>query len=133
MAEFLGREGSMTYATVAMGNCKVVGYEVRRARIDKTVKGDRHMKSRVGLPERTIRFSGHLDYVTGQQDVIDFLENSTPDETEGSLVFTVATGKTWTWATAIFLGYTITSPEGDAVVTFECEFAANDKATVAWA
>lgn len=134
MAELLGREGSMTYATVAMGLCKVISYEVSRPRISKTVKGDRHEKSRVGLPERTIRFQGHLDYVTGQQDVIDFLETATPDETEGTLVFTVATGKTWTFTNgAVFLGYSITSPEGNSVVTFECEFALNVQATIAYA
>lgn len=133
MAEFLGREGILTYATVVIGNVKIIGYGATRPKIDKTVKGDRHQKSRVGLPERTLTFSANLDYVVSQKTLIDFIENAAPDESEGTLVFTVATGKTWTWTSgAVFLGYNVSSPDGNAIDTIEGEFALNVQATVAW-
>lgn len=133
MAEFLGREGILTYATVVIGNVKMIDYGVSRPKIDKTVKGDRHQKNRVGLPERALTFSTNLDYVTAQKSLIDFLETATPDESEGTLVFTVATGKTWTWTSgAVFLGAKITSPEGNGLTTMEGEFALNVPATISW-
>lgn len=134
MAEFLGREGSMTFAAAAMSNCKVIDYQTSREKIITTVKGDRREKSRPGIPVSTIRFSGNLDSVTGQLDVINDFEAATPDETLKTLVFTVATGKSWTWTSGAYaLGYQITSPEGNAVVTVEVEFALTVEATLAWA
>ena len=133
MAEFLGREGSMTFAAAAMASCRVIAYDTARPKINTTVKGDRREKSRPGIPVSTIRFSGVLDSVTGQLDVINDFEAATPDETLKTLVFTVATGKTWTWTTGAYsLGYRITSPEGDAVVTIEVDFALTVEATLAW-
>src|SRR5574341_864591 len=94
-------DGSMTYASVAMGNCRVIDVQVARAAIPSTVKGAKHATAVGGLVTRSITFSGLLDYVTGQQDVIDFLENAIPDVTLGTLVFTIASGKTWTWTSGI--------------------------------
>lgn len=134
MAEFLGREGSMTFAAAAMSNCKVIAYETSRPKIITTVKGDRREKSRPGIPVSTIRFSGNLDSVTGQLDVINDFEAASPDETLKTLVFTVATGKTWTWTSGAYaLGYQLNSPEGDGVTTIEVDFALTVEATLAWA
>jgi hypothetical protein len=127
-------DGSMTYATIAVGNCRVIDLEVTRAGIQSTVKGDKHNTEVGGLVDRSITFAGLLDYVTGQQDLIDFLETATPDVTIGTLVFTVATGKTWTWTNgAILKGYTIGSPESDGLVSFTATFHLNVPAVIAWA
>jgi hypothetical protein len=134
MAEFLGREGSMTLAAAAMSNCKVINYETVRPKIITTVKGDRREKSRPGIPVSTITFAGNLDSVTGQLDVINDFEAASPDETLKTLVFTVATGKTWTWTSGAYAtAYRITSPEGDAVTTIEIDIALVVEATLAWA
>lgn len=135
MAFQRGMDGALTYATVALGNCRVIGIEVTRAGISTTVKGDKHATEAGGLVDRNLTFSGYLDYVTGQQDVIDFLETATPDVTAGALVFTVATGKTWTWSAALFKGYTVDSPDPDSTtpVGFTATFHPNVPAVVAWA
>ena len=134
MAEFLGREGSMTFAAAAMSNCRVISYNTSRPKIITTVKGDRREKSRPGIPVSTITFAGNLDSVTGQLDVINDFEAATPDETLKTLVFTVATGKSWTWTSGAYAtDYRITSPEGDAVTTIEVDFALTVEATLAWA
>ena len=134
MATIRGMDGSVTYATIALGNCRVMSFEAVRGLIDTTVKGDLHAKRAGGLVTHTATFAGVLDYVTGQQDVIDFLEAATPDVTIGTLVFTLATGKTWTWTSgALVSGYRVTSPEGDNPVTFEVDFHLNVQATIAYA
>jgi hypothetical protein len=134
MAEFLGREGSMTFGAAAMANCKVISYQTARPKIITTVKGDRREKSRPGIPVSTVTFAGNLDSVTGQLDVINDFEAASPDETLKTLVFTVATGKTWTWTTGAYAtDYRITSPDGDAVTTIEVDFALTVEATLAWA
>lgn len=133
MAIQRGMDGSATYATIALGNCRVLNYEATRAMQDNTCKGDKHQQLAPGVVTHKATFSGLLDYVTGQQDLIDFLENATPDVTSGTLVFTIATGKTWTWTSgAILTGYRITSPDGTNPVTFEADFAMTVTATVAW-
>jgi hypothetical protein len=134
MATFLGREGSMTFGGAAVANCRVIDYQTNRPKVITTVKGDRREKSVPGIPVSTIRFEGLLDSVTGQLDVINDFEAATPDETLKTLVFTVASGKSWTWTSGAYsLGYQITSPEGDAVVTIQIDFALTVEATLAWA
>jgi len=134
MAVQRGMDGSATYATIALGNCRVLSFDTTRGLINTTVKGDLHEQGAAGIVTHKATFSGLLDYVTGQQDLIDFLEATTPDITAGTLVFTIASGKTWTWTSgAICTGYRVTSPEGDNPVTFEVDFHINVKATVAWA
>jgi hypothetical protein len=126
-------DGSMTYATVALGNGRIIDLEVTRAGIPSTVKGDKHATEVGGLVDRNITFQGLLDYVTAQQDLIDFLETATPDVTIGTLVFTVATGKTWTWTNgALLKGYTIGSPDSDGLCTFTATWHLNTIATIAW-
>ena len=124
----------MTFAAAAMSNCRVIDYQTARPKVVTTVKGDRREKSRPGIPVSTIRFAGNLDSVTGQLDVINDFEAASPDESLKTLVFTVASGKTWTWTSGAYaLGYQIVSPEGDAVVSIEVEFALVVEATLAWA
>lgn len=133
MAIVRGMEGSATYATVALGNCRVLSFDTTRGLINTTVKGDYHEQGVGGLVTHKATFAGLLDYVTGQQDVIDFLETTTPNDSPGTLVFTLASGKTWTWTSgAVVTGYRVTSPEGDNPVTFEVDFHLNVKATIAW-
>jgi len=133
MADFLGREGSLTFAAAAVSNCRVINYQTSRPKVITTVKGDRREKSRPGIPVSTITFTGLLDSVTGQLDVINDLDSATPDETLKTLVFTVATGKTWTWTSGAYVtDYRIVSPEGDASVTIEIDFALVVEATLAW-
>ena len=125
-------DGSATYASVALGNCRVVNFEATRQLIPTTVKGDLHEQGAAGVVTHKLTFSGILDYVTGQQDLIDFLEATTPDVTVGTLVFTIASGKTWTWTSgALLVAYRVGSPLED-VVTFEADFHLNVKATIAW-
>lgn len=135
MAFQRGMDGILTYATVVIGNGRLIGIEVTRAGINTTVKGDKHATEAGGLVDRSLSFEGRLDYVTGQQDVIDFLETATPDVTAGALVFTVATGKTWTWSAALFKGYTIDSPDPESTdpVGFTARFHPNVPAVIAWA
>ena len=124
----------MTFAAAAVSNAKVIAFETSRPKINTTVKGDRHEKSRAGIPASTIRIECNLDSVTGQLDVINDFEAATPDETLKTLVFTVASGKSWTWTSGAYsTGYRITSPDGDAVVTIEIDFALTVEATLAWA
>jgi len=127
-------DGSVTYATIALGNCKVIAFDVARGLIDTTVKGNLHAQRAGGLVTHTATFAGLLDYVTAQKNVIDFLEAATPDVTVGTLVFTLATGKTWTWTSgALVAGYRVSSPDGDNAVTFEVDFHLNVPATIAYA
>lgn len=134
MATFRGMDGSATYASVALGNLRSWEMETTRGTIDVTVKGDLHQKVAGGLVVRRVRFTALLDYVTGQQDVIDFLETATPDVTIGTLVLTVNTGKTFTFTNgALYLGHTIVSPEGDNPVAINFEFQPTVPATIAWA
>jgi len=134
MAVQRGMDGSVTFNAVALGNCRVVNVSTSRGLIDSTVKGDKHAQRLPGLVIHTLTFSGVLDYVTGQKDAIDRLEASTPDTVAATLVFTVATGKTWTWTSGALLeGYRIGSPEGDNPVTVEYDFHLNVPATISWA
>lgn len=129
-----GMDGSATYATVALANLKNIRWSGRRGIIPTTVKGDLHAKKLGGLVDRSVSFDANLDYVTGQQDVIDFLENATPDVTIGTLVITVASGKTWTYTNgALFAGYEVISPEGDNPVTISFDFELTVPAVIAWA
>lgn len=133
MATIRGMDGSVTYATIALGNCKVMSFDTARGLIDTTVKGNLHAQRAGGLVTHTATFAGLLDYVTAQKNLIDFLEAATPDVTLGTLVFTLATGKTWTWTSgAICSGYRVSSPEGDNPVTFEVDFHLNVQATIAY-
>lgn len=133
MSGLRGMDGSATYAGVALGNCKVMGWEAARGMIDTTVKGDLHAQRAAGLVMHTATFSGNLIYDTAQQDLIDFLETPTPDVTAGTLVFQLATGKTWTWTSgAIATAYRVNSPDGEGVVSFEVDFHLNVKATIAY-
>lgn len=134
MAIQRGMEGSATYASIALGNCRVLSFEATRGLQDNTVKGDVHQQMVAGIVTHKATFQGLLDYVTGQQDLIDFLEATTPDQTAGTLQFTIASGKTFTWTSgAILTAYRVTSPEGDNPVTFEADFHMNVKSTISWA
>ena len=94
MSVQLGQTGSATYATVAISNLRNIRYSAKRSSIDVTVKGETSQDIKPGFVTRTISFDALLDYVTGQQDIIDFLETATPDVTVGTLVVTIATSKT---------------------------------------
>jgi len=134
MAVLRGMDGSVTFNAVALGNCRVVSIETTRGLIDTTVKGDLHAKRDGGLVTHTLTFSGVLDYVTGQKDAIDRLETTTPVLTLATLIFTIATGKTWTWTSgALLASYRVTSPEGDNPVTVEYDFHLNVPAVIAYA
>jgi hypothetical protein len=133
MASQRGMDGSATYATIALTNLRNIRWSARRGIINTTVKGDLHAKKAGGLVDRSVSFDAVLDYVTGQKNVIDFLEAATPDVTIGTLVITVASGKTWTYTSgALFSGYEIISPEGDNPVTVSLEFELTVPATIAW-
>lgn len=133
MAVQRGMDGAVTYAAAALGNCRVVNTTTERGMIDTTVKGDKHQQMAGGLVSHKLTFAGLLDYVTGQKALIDFLETATPDITAGTLVFTVSSGKTWTWTSgAICTGVRITSPEGDNPVGFEADFHCNVPAVISW-
>lgn len=133
MAFQRGMDGSVTFNAVALGMCRVMGIDTSRGEIDVTVKGDLHRQITGGLVSHKVTFAGILDYVTGQKDAIDRLEAATPVLTRATLIFTISTGKTWTWTSgALFMGYRITSPEGDNPVTFEADFDLSVPATIAW-
>ena len=133
MAVQRGMDGAVTFNAAALGNCRVIGIDVVRGLIDTTVKGDLHAQRAGGLVTHTLTFAGLLDYVTGQKDAIDRLETATPNTTAATLIFTVSTGKTWTWTSgALLVDYKITSPEGDNPVSFEATFHLNVPAVVAW-
>lgn len=133
MAVLRGMDGSVTYNAVALGNCRVIGVNTQRGLIDTTVKGDLHAQRAGGLVVHTLTFAGVLDYVTGQKDAIDRLETATPNLTAATLIFTAATGKTWTWTSGALLeSYSITSPEGDNPVTFEASFHLNVPAVISY-
>src|SRR5574342_1221008 len=124
MAYQLGTTGSATYATIAISNLRNIRFSARRSTIDVTVKGDTRQKFAPGFVGGTLTFDCLLDYVTGQQDLIDFLESATPDTTAGTLVVTLNTGKTFTWTNgALLLSHEITSPPGEVPVTVSFEFA----------
>ncbi len=126
-------DGSVTFNAVALGNCRVVGVDTTRGLIDITVKGDKLAQRTGGLVVHTLTFAGVLDYVTSQKTLIDYLEAATPDLSQQTLIFTVATGKTWTWTTgALLADYKITSPEGDNPVTVEFTFHLNVPAVISW-
>ncbi len=134
MSVQLGQTGSATYATVAISNLRNIRYSAKRSSIDVTVKGETSQDIKPGFVTRTISFDALLDYVTGQQDIIDFLETATPDVTVGTLVVTIASSKTFTWTSgALYLGHEITSPPGEAPVTASFEFALQVPAVISWA
>lgn len=133
MAVQIGMTGSVTYAAAALGNCRVVNVDTSRGMVDITVKGDKHQQLAAGVVVHKVTFAGLLDYVTGQKALVDFLETATPDITAGTLVFTVASGKTFTWTSgAICTGYRTTSPEGENPVAFEADFHCNVPAVISW-
>jgi hypothetical protein len=99
--------------------------------IDDTVKGDTSRTFKGGLVSPgTATVVCWLDYVTGQQDVIDYITAGT--STGYSLVLTVDTGKTFT-ADAISQGFTVSSPEGSSIVEVTYTFQLSGDITVAWA
>ncbi|HEX9239204.1 MAG TPA: hypothetical protein VF910_00940 [Candidatus Bathyarchaeia archaeon] len=133
MSVYRGMDGSVTFNAVALGNARVVGVNTTRGLIDVTVKGDKLAQRQGGLVIHTLTFAGVLDYVTGQKTLIDYLEAATPDLSLQTLVFTVATGKTWTWTTGALLeGYQVSSPEGDNPVTVDFTFHLNVPAVISW-
>jgi hypothetical protein len=133
MATWRGMDGSATYATIALANLRNIRWSARRGIIPVTVKGDLHAKKQGGLVDRSVSFDAILDYVTGQKNVIDFLEAATPDVTIGTLVITASSGKTWTYTSgALFAGYEIISPEGDNPVTVSLDFELTVPAVIAW-
>jgi hypothetical protein len=134
MAVQLGQTGSATYATINIPNLRNIRYSAKRGNIDVTVKGDTSFQIKPGFVTRTISFDALLDYVTGQQDIIDFLETATPDVTVGTLVLTIGPTKTFTFTNgALYLGHEITSPPGEAPVTVSFDFALQVYAAISWA
>jgi hypothetical protein len=130
----IGNDGSATYATVAIPNLRNIRTSTKRGTINTSVKGDKHTQVKPGIVTSTVTMEALLDYETGQQDLIDFLETATPDTSVGTLVITLASGKTLTYTSgALYLGHEITSPDGDNPVTVTFEFAVTVPATVAWA
>jgi hypothetical protein len=132
MATFRGQDGSATYNAVSIGELRsweMTGNEVEL--IDDTVKGDTSRTYKGGLvaPGSAV-LNCWLDYVTGQQDVIDFINAGT--STAQSLVLTVDSGKTFT-ANAICQSYSVNSPEGSSVVDLTLNFQLSGDITVAWA
>ena len=134
MAVQLGQTGSMTVATVDVPNLRNITWSAARNEIDITVKGNTTQQFAAGFVNRTVSVDALLDYVTGQQDLIDFLETATPDVAAKTLVITVASGKTFTYTTgAIYLGHEFVSPEGEAPVTVRFTFRLIVPAVIAWA
>jgi hypothetical protein len=134
MATLRAMDSSGTFNALALSNARVLSIDTVRGLIDNTVKLDLHAQRAPGLVTHTASFAGVLDYVTGQKDAIDRLEAATPSLTAATLIYTWSTGKTWTWTSgALMVGYRITSPEGDAVVTVEVDWHLNVPAVIAWA
>lgn len=125
-------DGSATYNALAISNLRSWEITTTAGVIDTTVKGDTHQQVVGGLVSGTARCTALLDYVTGQKDVIDRLEATTPTGLPATLVLTTAAGKTFT-VTALYTGHTITSPDGDNPVTAEFSFITTSKVTIAWA
>jgi hypothetical protein len=132
MATYRGQDGSATYSAISIDELRsweLTGSEIEL--IDDTVKGDTTRTYKGGLVEPgTATLTGYLDYVTGQQDVIDFINAGTA--TAASLVLTVDTGKTFT-ANAICQSYSVNSPEGSSVVEVTFNFKLSGAITPAWA
>jgi hypothetical protein len=132
MAVQRGQDGSATFAAVSIGNLRTWELDTGMGVIDTTVKGDKHQQVVGGIVSGTVTLTALLDYVTGQQDLIDFLETATPTSTPGSLVLLAASGKTLTMQ-ALYTGHQIISPEGDNPVTVRFTFTKSGAAAVAWA
>lgn len=133
MAVQLGQDGSATIAAVAISNLRNITWSAERNEIDITVKGDTSQKFAAGFVSRRLSMDALLDYVTGQKNIIDYLETATPDTTAKTLVVTVSSGKTFTYTNgAVYLGHEIVSPEGEAPVTVRFNFRLIVPAVIAW-
>ena len=134
MAVQVSQGGSATYAGIDISNLRNIRFSSKRNEFDVTVKADTTQQFKPGFINRSCSFEALLDYVTGQQDLIDFLETATPNTTPGTLVITLASGKTFTWTSgALYLGHEIISPPGEAPVTASFEFRLTVPAVIAWA
>src|SRR3989304_3782147 len=77
-------DGSATFAAVNIGNLRTWEIDTGMGVIDTTVKGDKHQAVVGGIVSGTVTLTALLDYVTGQQDLIDFLETAPPTTTPGT-------------------------------------------------
>ncbi len=132
MSTFRGQDGSVTWQASSVSECR--SWSINSAQLDEiedTVKGDTSKTFKTGLLDPgTSTVTCYLDYVTGQQDVIDDINAGTG--TSASLVLLVDTGKTFT-VNAIPLSYSVESPEGASIVPVTFTFRNSGTIVVAWA
>jgi hypothetical protein len=132
VATYRGQDGSVTFNAVSIGEVRswtLNGSEIEL--IEDTVKGDTTKTYKGGLVESgTATVVCWLDYVTGQQDVIDYVIAGT--DTAYSLVLLVESGKSFT-GNALCQSYSVTSPEGSSVVEVTLNFKYTAAISVAWA
>jgi hypothetical protein len=101
--------------------------------IEDTVKGDKHKTYLGGLADGgTCTFTCWLDYVTGQQDIIDYFAAATPQSAAVAIVLTVDTGKTFSF-NAVPQSMSVNSPEGSALDEVTLNMKVSGAISVAWA
>jgi len=132
MANQRGQDGSVTIATVAFAELLSWSLDgVSLEMIDDTVKGDTHRTFLGGIGDGgTITLTGYLDYVTGQQDVIDLINAGTGAAV--AFVLLAATGKTFT-GFAVPQSYSTDSPEGSALCKVTYVAKVSGAVGVSWA
>ena len=100
--------------------------------IDVTTKADDHNRVKGGIARGTAQLTALLDYVTGQQDLIDFIAAATPPGTIAALVVTVDTGKLYT-VQALLTKFAVVSPEGSSVAEVVFDFVLDGAIATTWA
>jgi hypothetical protein len=134
MANFRGQDGSATVASVSIGELRSWSLDgVTIDTIEDTVKGDLHKTYLGGLGDGgSCSFTCYLDYVTGQQDLVDYFAAATPQSAAVAMVLTVDTGKTFSF-NAVPQTFSTNSPEGSALVEATFNLKVSGAITVAWA
>lgn len=132
MATYAGKEGSVTFATTAIGELTGWTLNAEVEMLDDTVMGDDWKTVKGGLGSWSGTATGYLDYGNAQQAaaIVDIMVAS-PTGDSVALVFLAATGKT-------FLGSALVSnvsidASKDNIIGVGFTFTGNGQLTVSWA
>ena len=133
MANFRGQDGSATVASVAIDELRSYSLDgVTIETIEDTVKGDKHKTFKGGLGDGgTCSLTCYLDYVTGQQDILDYFAAATPQSAAVAIVLTVETNKTFSF-NAVAVSVSVNSPEGSALDEVTFNLKVSGAITIAW-
>ncbi len=116
MAFYRGLDGSLTFGGV--GVAQLISWSINTVLelLDASVMGTTWRNNKAGMAQWTANAAARLDYVTGQQDIIDKVMAASPDGTSTACIFVVSsTGPKQFTGNAVVTGVNLVSQTGNIV------------------